>query len=81
MTNGLTEVLAGQPALLQGINTTYALLVVGCGWATHANWPRIIAAGTWIVEHGGVAGIARRVLAGRRTSNSQPRTSNDEPGR
>jgi hypothetical protein len=64
MTNELPQLMQN-PALLQGINTTYALLAVLGGWVTHANWPRIIAAGTWVVEHGGVTGIALALIKGR----------------
>ncbi len=65
MNTNEVSALIQNPALLQGLNTTYALLAVLGGWITHANWPSIIKAGTWFADHGGVVGIVKSVWRGR----------------
>ena len=65
-TNDLAQLAQQMPAAAwHGITMMHALVVVIMGWVTHANWPHIIAAGTWVAEHGGCLGVARALLFGK----------------
>ena len=65
-TNDLAQLAQQVPAAAwHGITMLHALIVVIAGWITHANWPKIIAGGSWVAEHGGCWGIARALLCGK----------------
>ncbi len=65
-TNDLAQLAQQMPAAAwHGITKFHALVVVIAGWVAHANWPHIIAAGTWVAEHGGVVGIGRALVLGK----------------
>ena len=64
-TNDLMQLIQQSPvAAWHGLTMVHASVAIAAGWATHANWPRIIQAGTWIAQHGGVWGIVRAIASG-----------------
>lgn len=66
-TNSLTQLIQS-PAAWHGLTMAHAFVLAVAAWITHANWPRIMAAGSWIASHGGVIGILAALLKGQRAS-------------
>ncbi len=71
-TNEFTQLIQQSPAAWHGITMAHAFVLTAAAWATHANWPKIIQAGTWVAAHGGIMGIAGALLRGKKpVANSQ----------
>ena len=79
MTNDLSQLSQLAPQAWHGLTMAHAFVLAVAGWVTHTNWPKVVQAGTWIAQHGGVVGIGRALLLGTSPIADRPSPSPDKP--
>jgi len=66
-TNAPAQTATADPSsLLHSLSGIYGIFIVAAGWVTHANWPRILDAYEWIGNQGGIWGILRKLIIGKK---------------